>query len=78
MIIMGFGMKYSRHLDPKSYIACGFILLTFGQLVNLLRDCLPNLIAWWITGNKIFLSRSMMLLQKDILTFAGLAFLVFL
>ncbi len=77
MILMGLGMKYSRHHDPKSYMIRGFILLTLGQLVNLLRDCLPNLIAWWTTGNKIFLSRSMMLLQTDILSFAGLAFLVF-
>ena len=77
MILMGLGMKYSRHHDPKNYVTRGFILLTLGQLVNLLRDCLPNLIAWWATGNKIFISRSLLLLQTDILTFAGLAFLVF-
>ena len=76
MLLMGIGMKYSRHHDTKNYIARGLGLLTIGQYVNLLRDTLPNFIAWKITKNKIFLSRALLVLQADILTFAGFAFLL--
>ena len=76
MLLMGMGMKYSKHHEPKYYIARGFGLLTIGQYLNFLRDCLPNLISYWITGNKNFIARSMQILQADILTFAGFAFLL--
>ena len=75
MLLMGIGMKYSRHHDPKNYISRGIVLLTIGQYVNLIRNALPNLIAWWITGRKNFISRAMLVLQADVLTFSGIAFL---
>ena len=75
MLLMGIGMKYTRHHEPKNYICRGFILLTMSQLVNFLRDCLPNLIAWWATGNKNFLAEALLILQVDILSFAGIAFI---
>ena len=74
MLSMGMGMKYSKHQEPRYYVARGFGLLTIGQFFNFLRDCLPNLISWWITGNQNFIARSMQILQTDILTFAGFAF----
>ena len=77
MFLMGIGMKYSRHQEPCNYISRGIELLTQGQLLYLLRNALPNIIAWWTTGNKIFISRAMLVLQTDILTFAGFAFLFF-
>ena len=77
MILMGLGMKYSRHHEIKNYIDRGISLLTMGQLLNLFRDCLPNLIAYWTTGNKIFISRAMQIFQTDIFTFAGIVFLIF-
>ena len=73
MVLMGLGMKYSRHQELKYYFFRGFVLLTLAQYFNFLRDCLPNLIAWWITGKKNFISRAMLILRSDILTFAGLA-----
>ena len=75
MILMGIGMKYSRHHEPKNYISRGIGLLTIGQLVNFFRDTLPCLIAWWATEDKFFLSQALLILQNDILSFAGFAFL---
>ena len=75
MLLMGIGMKYSRHQEPKKYFSRGIGLLTVGQLLNIIRDCLPNLIAWWITGNKNYISRALLVLQADILIFAGISFL---
>ena len=74
MLLMGIGMKYSRHNDPKNYLARAFVLLTMGQYLNILRDSLPNLIAWWYTGKPKFISRALLVWQTDILTFAGFSF----
>ena len=76
MILMGIGMKYSRHPDPKYCIFRGIILLTLGQQFYLIRDTLPNFIAWWATGNKNYISRALLAFQTDILSFAGLAFIL--
>ena len=75
MFLMGIGMKYTRHHEPKHFIERGIVLLTLSQLFNLIRDSIPNLIAWWVSGNKIFISRALLVLQVDILSFSGLAFL---
>ena len=75
MFPMGVGMKYSRHHDIKSYAIRGITLLTLAQYFNLLRDCLPNLIAWWATGKDNFISRALLVMRGDILTFAGLSHL---
>ena len=75
MMQMGIGMKYSKHHDLKNYVSRAFILLTLGQYVNLIRNALPNFIAWWISGKKVYLSRTLLVLESDILTFAGIAFL---
>jgi len=77
MFMMGVGMKYSRHHEPKYYFSRGIVLLTMSQFLNLVRESIPNVIAWFITGNKNFISRSLLVLQTDILTFAGIAFLFF-
>ena len=74
MFLMGVGMKYSRHRELKDYIARGVVLLTLGQYFNLIRDTLPNLIGWWVTGEKFYISRSLLIIQTDILTFAGWAY----
>ena len=75
MLLMGIGMKYSRHQELSNYISRGINLITKGQVSNLLRYALPNIIAWKTTGNKIFISRALVFLQPDILTFAGISFL---
>ena len=76
MFLMGIGMKYSRHHETKNYFTRGIALLTMSQCLKLIRDTLPNIIAWWATGNKNFISRAMLVLQADILIFSGIAFLV--
>ena len=45
MISMGIGMCYMRRQTPSSYLIRGFGLLTIGQFLNILRNCLPNLIG---------------------------------
>lgn len=75
MLLMGIGMKYTRHQDLNNYISRGFILFTKGLYVNLLKNALPNLISWWSTGKKIFISRALLIIQTDILMFAGFCFL---
>ena len=74
MILMGANMRYSRHHEPHNYFARSFVLLTMGQYLNLIRNCLPNVIAWWVTGSNKFIARALLIIQTDILTFAGLAF----
>ena len=76
MICMGIGMCYMRKQTPASYLMRGFGLLTIGQFLNILRNSLPNLIAYWITGKQFFIANSLLILQSDILTFAGLSFLL--
>ena len=76
MISMGIGMCYMHRQSPASYLVRGFGLLTIGQFLNILRNALPNLIAWWATGKQFFIANSLLVIQSDILTFAGLAFLV--
>ena len=76
MISMGIGMCYMRRQTPSSYLIRGFGLLTIGQFLNILRNCLPNLIGYWATGRQFFISNSLLILQADILTFAGLSFLL--
>ena len=76
MLCMGLGMRYSRHQSPKEYVQRGFELLTLGQLLNLLRDAIPCLIAWWCTGDSVLLANSLLVIQSDVLSFAGIAFLL--
>lgn len=76
MICMGVGMRYSRKQSPADYVYRGLEILTVGQLLNLARNALPNLIAWWIKGEQIYIANSLLVVQADILSFAGLAFLL--
>lgn len=76
MFCMGIGMSYMHKHTPAAYAVRGFGLLTIGQFLNLMRNALPNLIAYWITGKQFFVANALLVLQSDILSFAGLAFLV--
>ncbi len=76
MICMGMGMRYSRHQDPKSTALRGIALLTVSQFLNLLRAGLPGLIAFRATGKQTFVPFILDTFQSDIMTFAGLAFLL--
>ena len=76
MMCMGIGMCYMRRQSPKNYVIRGFGLLTIGQFLNILRNAIPNLIAWWITGKQFFIANALLVIQADILTFAGLTFLL--
>ena len=74
MLLMGIGMKYSRHHEPKNYITRGISLITYGLFVGLVRNALPNVIAWWATGNQKFISRALLIIAGDIFAFSGIAF----
>ena len=76
MICMGIGMNYMRNQSPAAYLMRGISLLTIGQFLNIIRNSLPNLIAWWITGKQFFIANSLLILQSDILSLAGLSFLL--
>ena len=76
MICMGIGMRYSRRQDPKDTALRGIALLTVGQLLNLLRTGFPGLIAFLATGELTFIPFILDTFQSDIMTFAGLAFLL--
>ena len=76
MICMGIGMGYMHNQSSKAYVARGFGLLTIGQFLNICRNAVPNLIAWWIKGEQFFIANALLVLQSDIMTFAGLAFLL--
>lgn len=76
MICMGLGVRYSRRQSPKEWLNRGWELLTVGQLLNLCRNALPNLIAWWLSGKQFFIANALLVIQADILSFAGLAYLL--
>lgn len=76
MLCMGLGIRYSRHQSPRHLARRGFELLTVGQALYLLRNALPNLIAWWIKGEQVYIANALLVLETDILTFAGFAFLL--
>ena len=76
MISMGIGMGYMHNQSPKAYLLRGFGLLTIGQFLNIFRNSLPNLIAWWITGKQFFIANALLILESDIMSFAGLAFML--
>ena len=76
MICMGIGMRYSRRQDPKDTALRGIALLTVGQLLTLLRTGFPGLIAFLATGELTFIPFILDTFQSDIMTFAGLAFLL--
>ncbi|MCR5747638.1 MAG: DUF1624 domain-containing protein [Lachnospiraceae bacterium] len=75
MFCMGVGMRYSRHQEAKDFLIRGIDLLTVGQILNLIRNCIPNLILYRIIGETYVLANAFLVLQADIMTFAGFAFI---
>ena len=76
MICMGIGMRYSRKQSPAAFFSRAISLLTVGQVLNLCRDSIPSLVLYWVTGDQYFISNSLLVISADILTFAGIAFLL--
>ena len=76
IVCTGIGMRYSRHQEPKDYAARGIALLTIAQLVNLLRNALPALAAFRLTGERVFIPLMLDVFNSDILSFFGLSFLL--
>ncbi len=78
MFLMGVGIVYSRRSTPNHLWKRGVILLGLGYLLNLLRDTLPNGLAYVFQMQDSFSSGwSREIVSVDILPFAGLAFLFF-
>ena len=79
MFSMGLGLAYTRNDTAKCCLRRGVILLLSGYMLNFLREILP----WMLFGSYPMFSSIMsndkflMLLNGDILQFAGLAFLFF-
>ena len=63
MICIGLGVRYSRHQSPEEWLARDWELLTVRQLLNLCRNALPNLIAWWISGRQFFIANALLVIQ---------------
>ena len=63
MISMGLGVRYSRYQSPEEWLARDWELLTVRQLLNLCRNALPNLIAWWISGRQFFIANALLVIQ---------------
>ena len=76
IVCTGIEMRYSRHQEPKDYAARGIALLTIAQLVNLLRNALPALAAFRLTGERVFIPLMLDVFNSDILSFFGLSFLL--
>ena len=76
MVPMGITMHYTRDQSPRAYALRGLSILTAAQGLNLLRNALPNLIVYWCSGSQWFIAQAFLVLQADILSFAGLAFLL--
>ena len=76
MFCMGMGLSYSRHNSTGSYVLRGVMLLTFGQVLILLREILPNCVGLLtgLGGSNDF-ARLCLILSVDIMQFAGMAFL---
>ena len=73
MMCMGIGMCYSKRQEPRHYAIRGVMLFTIAQLLNLFRNVLPNMIAYWITDRQWFIAQTLLIIQADILSFAGLS-----
>lgn len=76
MICMGIGVKYSRHQEIKDFFQRGFEILTVGQLLYLIDYGIPGILGFVFENDRISLANAMLVLQTDILTFAGLAFIL--
>ena len=73
MMCMGIGMCYSKRQAPKDYAIRGLMIFTIAQLLNLFRNVLPNMVAYWVTDKQWFIAQTFLVLQADILSFAGLS-----
>lgn len=76
MICMGIGIVYSRRSTPQTHIARGFSLFIVGQVMNLARYAVPNLIGYAVTGDVFYRKTVFLVFSSDIMQFAGLTFLL--
>lgn len=78
MFCMGACMRYSRHHMWQNFLKRGVFLFFGGLLLNVCRYTIPGLIGYSLTGDyqRYLAPLFYKTLCNDILTFAGLAFLV--
>ena len=76
MIGMGIGIVYSRNSNPKTLARRGASLLIVGQVLNLTRFVLPNLLGYALTGDVFYRKAVFLVFSSDIMQFAGLTFLL--
>ena len=75
MICMGIGIVYSRHASPDLYVRRGISLIMTGQLLNIFRYAIPDVIQYAVTGDEAARDHCMLTFSCDILQFAGLFFI---
>lgn len=71
MFSMGLGMVYTKHNSPKELLFRGIKLLVFSYIFNIIRFVIPKTIGGYAIYTYPFLA-----FHVDILTFAGVAFLL--
>ncbi|MBO4396344.1 MAG: DUF1624 domain-containing protein [Eubacterium sp.] len=77
MICMGIGIAYARKMDPGTFFKRGISLLIVGQVLNLFRYAVPNVIDYLFTGNEVSRKTVFLVFSVDIMQFAGWTFLLF-
>jgi uncharacterized membrane protein len=78
MFLLGAFIIYSSKNDPKTLIRRGLLLILAGYLLNLCRGTLPTMTQWAFLGGDQYLTIAWkVLIEIDILQFAGLAFIFF-
>ncbi|WP_040194723.1 heparan-alpha-glucosaminide N-acetyltransferase domain-containing protein [Clostridium culturomicium] len=78
MFLLGVGVNYTKHEEPKVFFKRGLMLLAGGYILNFLRGFLPYLINYFILRDLSFYYGALVqLFSVDIFQFAGLAMIFF-
>lgn len=78
MFLMGAGMVYTRHREPKMHLLRGMKILLMGYALNVCRFFIPYLTGYALTGEKEKYIEPLLykMLGNDIFVFAGIAMMV--
>lgn len=77
MICMGIGLVYSRKNTPDKIISRGFLLIAVSLIFNAIRFCMPYTITGMFSGDFTVPYLISLIFYVDILSFAGLALVLF-
>lgn len=77
LICMGIGLVYSRKNTPEKILARGFRLLAVSLAFNTVRFGVPYILSYWVYNEFSFPFLFSCIFYVDVLTFAGLALILF-